>query len=1065
MMKNPLPIRLLGRSSNESGDLFTRLVRDLFFSLGYDNLQLDVATSGREVDLQGNHRFENRRFAAECKAHANVIGGGDLNKFLGVLTRERTRHAPLSVAGYFVSLSGFTGSGIKQEEDSGNEGLILFDGSKVVDELQRARVIVQKESATEFAGRCVAANGLRGVQFEKAEVVCYSAGYLWAVYYSRGKNLSHFVFIHADGTPLAKSVAASVIDADKNSGGIMCSLSYVAPPEELDLSDLREDAFNQYKKWLGEECGYIQLDGLPADSDLSATKLRLERLFVPLRATYKKQAADRNKIGLFSVGLSGIFVDDVPVDEDEIDKYEEVDELDFIDDEVESGVVVEPIGDLLSRESHVAVLASPGGGKSTLVKRLATAYSFPDRRLEVADGLPERDWLPLYLRCRDLRDRSNRPVLELLHGISAFANMKDDMAKCFRDGVSDALRAGKVLLLVDGLDEISEEGSRRAFAQNLRTFVAMFPGVMLVVTSRVAGFRDIAGVIAGTCQQITLAPLDGEDVRRLCVSWHSEVVADTEHVRREASELADVIWGNRHIRSLVENPLLLTTLLVVKRSNGEIPPSRAELYSEAVRVLVRTWNVEGYAPLDERETLARLSYVACAMMQRGIQLIGNVALIGLLNDAAREMEPELQFAKVSPSEFIQRIEYRSSLLMQTGYQRLEGELQPVYEFRHLTFQEYLAAKGFVSEQYPGRNDEAPLVEVLSPHLEDERWQEVIPLASVLAGRKAEAVIRRILRECSSEEAGQEAEIRSRPKASVKLLGQCILEEVTLTPGALRAALVEISLKLGRGRPSLVLESIFNGKFGGALKATVQECYFSMGDNWTYFESALSEIFRFEIKRSRSELLDREFVGDLVGDLIAGNREVKVRCALLLMQTAFECRESEAKTAEVLTPFAQDILGGLLEMLHSGDLPSAQSASWSLAWLGHSGIWPAPTSLELIQRLFHIWRHESATELVRKAAWAFYSQPLFPRDSIADEFWGACDPWHERQWDESAQGARCVAAITLGWYRRSPWSDEKLVEMIVQSQAHGSLLPKNIRYMLSSLGEAGNRVVKSWDKKK
>src|SRR5262249_20885814 len=76
-----------------------------------------------------------------------------------------------------------------------------------------------------------------------------------------------------------------------------------------------------------------------------------------------------------------------------------------------------------------------------------------------------------------------------------------------------------------------------------------------------------------------------------------------------------------------------------------------------------------------------------------------------------ELEAELQFARFSPEQFIERIEYRSSLLMQTGHERIDGVLQPVYEFRHLTFQEYLAARGYVEEQYPGRDSGQSLAAV------------------------------------------------------------------------------------------------------------------------------------------------------------------------------------------------------------------------------------------------------------------------------------------------------------------------------------------------------------------
>src|SRR5262249_34749961 len=183
-------------------------------------------------------------------------------------------------------------------------------------------------------------------------------------------------------------------------------------------------------------------------------------------------------------------------------------------------------------------------------------------------------------------------------------------------------------------------------------------------------------------------PFDLADVERLCESWHAEVVGDNDKVRSDARELASTIWNNERIRPLAENPLMLTTLLVVRRNVGELPTRRVKLYKAAVDVLIRTWNVEGYQPLDEEETLARLSYVACAMMRDGQQRIGRRRLMELLKQAQAEMQAELQFAAISPSQFIERIEYRSSLLMQAGDEVIDDELQELFEFRHLTFQEY-----------------------------------------------------------------------------------------------------------------------------------------------------------------------------------------------------------------------------------------------------------------------------------------------------------------------------------------------------------------------------------------
>src|SRR5262249_11761612 len=108
-MDTPATLRLLAPTNNTRRDRFTQLVKDLFLALGYDDLTLDTPKPGREIDVQGTHRFEPRRLVAECKAHNDKMGGAEVNKFRGVVSIERDQDERTPVAGYFVSLSGFRG--------------------------------------------------------------------------------------------------------------------------------------------------------------------------------------------------------------------------------------------------------------------------------------------------------------------------------------------------------------------------------------------------------------------------------------------------------------------------------------------------------------------------------------------------------------------------------------------------------------------------------------------------------------------------------------------------------------------------------------------------------------------------------------------------------------------------------------------------------------------------------------------------------------------------------------------------------------------------------------------
>lgn len=202
------------------------------------------------------------------------------------------------------------------------------------------------------------------------------------------------------------------------------------------------------------------------------------------------------------------------------------------------------------------------------------------------------------------------------------------------------MQNGEALVLIDGLDEISNEGERVNFVHQLRTFLAKYPAVSLIVTSREAGLRVVAGAMSMYCSRYRISDFSDEDIKRLTVAWHKEIVGDNDIVRFDAEKLADSICKTDRVRILATNPLLLTTLLLVKRWIGQLPTRRSVLYGKAIEVLPMTWNVEGYEPINSEEAIPQLAFIAFNMMKAGIQRISTKRLSKFLGHA-REQMPEI----------------------------------------------------------------------------------------------------------------------------------------------------------------------------------------------------------------------------------------------------------------------------------------------------------------------------------------------------------------------------------------------------------------------------------------
>ena len=87
-MSGATAIRILEKDNNRRGDLFGRFMGDLFLSLGYDDVvRLNIARTGREIDIEAEHRLESRRALAECKAQKKPVGGTMINRLRPTLFR------------------------------------------------------------------------------------------------------------------------------------------------------------------------------------------------------------------------------------------------------------------------------------------------------------------------------------------------------------------------------------------------------------------------------------------------------------------------------------------------------------------------------------------------------------------------------------------------------------------------------------------------------------------------------------------------------------------------------------------------------------------------------------------------------------------------------------------------------------------------------------------------------------------------------------------------------------------------------------------------------------------
>jgi HEAT repeat protein len=383
------------------------------------------------------------------------------------------------------------------------------------------------------------------------------------------------------------------------------------------------------------------------------------------------------------------------------------------------------VGEALHRFRRLVVIGAPGSGKTTLLRWLAVTFAAnrqaqPDR-LGTAFTEP---YLPIVLDLRRFADRfreiSEQPETFSLAVEASTYIEKDSRFQTPAPVVRDAIIAGRCLILLDGLDEIADQATRRRVVEAIEALyldsTQKSAGNLCILSTRPYGFTGLS--LGGGFQTVTVRPFEREDVSKFIPNWY-HVAYGADALAEEAEELVETVRKNDRVEALALNPLLCTIITIVYRNNRVLPDRRVELYFKCCEALLDTWErnkdikssglIGGLGWQVKLELLAGLAYWMHSETERLAAAEDDI--IHQLRDALkadRLVEPEK--AEDEARQFIQTIRDRSGLLRGRG----DGSL----EFSHRTFQEYLAARHLAAM------DEEDMIDVVMPHLHEAWWQEV-----------------------------------------------------------------------------------------------------------------------------------------------------------------------------------------------------------------------------------------------------------------------------------------------------------------------------------------------------
>lgn len=348
---------------------------------------------------------------------------------------------------------------------------------------------------------------------------------------------------------------------------------------ERFTEEQRRAALDRFRTLALDSCDIVDLANLPEqDRHVAARQLELRRLYVPLRVSVE-------------------FAGDGPIGEEQLHEIEaRRDALRARQAPPEDKHERVPAGHRLAEARRLVVLGDPGSGKTTLLRWIATAYLLrlkndpAWREIPDVDTLPEADWLPILIRCRDQDPESFAGGLDaLLERTFRATELGPEESAALQPVLREKLARGEAMLLVDGLDEITQPAARMRFCQQIERLQAAYPEAPMVVTSRIVGYRELGyrlgrtGGLERGFEHVTVAEFSRADKDDFARRW-CRLTEVPERVAAAEKELVRDVHSSDRIERLTANPMLLTTMALVKRKIGRLPQRRAELYYEAVQV-------------------------------------------------------------------------------------------------------------------------------------------------------------------------------------------------------------------------------------------------------------------------------------------------------------------------------------------------------------------------------------------------------------------------------------------------------------------------------------------------
>ncbi len=364
------------------------------------------------------------------------------------------------------------------------------------------------------------------------------------------------------------------------------------------------------------------------------------------------------------------------------------------DDTHEGETEVRKPADVLQRaESQkriLLILGDPGTGKTTLLKHYAICAK--DSKLWKDIGLSLQR-IPLFIPLRNIN-----PELGFVEALSEWAK-QNNLNYLHQTRLQKWLESPGCLVLLDGLDEISDLDRRRKACRWIDKAVTAFDQSIFVVTSRYTGYLERKGILLQKpLLRADVQPLNRDQQETYLLQWFraaekdeygdSKIDKKTQAIienkaKNQTKQILQVLdkKENKSLRDLATIPVMLQIMAIIQRERGSLKGKRAALYLDSMRYLLEHRdNAKGLEPLLDADqaiqVLRPLAYYMHVKAQK--DELPRSEVVKILQNALQQVKPAL-----SAGALLENIRDRAGVLVGSGADH--------FMFQHKSFREFLTA--------------------------------------------------------------------------------------------------------------------------------------------------------------------------------------------------------------------------------------------------------------------------------------------------------------------------------------------------------------------------------------